>query len=394
MVLRFKSAGQRRLNVAGRIYLLNENSDLLAMEESLYDSEKLLQEMLAQHPDLLAGEQINSEEPRRWLLITREMSVPGEEDGNSRWSLDHLFLDQDAVPTLVEVKRSTDTRIRREVIGQMLDYAANAVAYWPVEEIRAKYESRCEKREEDPEEVLMSFLGENHNSDVFWQRVKTNLQAGRVRLVFIADSIPAELRRVVEFLNEQMDPAEVLAIEVKQFVGRGMKTLVPRVLGQTETARQKKSSGSGRRDKIAEADFMAQAVTDRPEAEVKIVRQLIEWARRQGLDDNFRQGERGSAFIPALNHSGRFFYPVSVQLKGTIVIQMRWLKDRPPFNKADKRQELFHRIEQIPGLRVSDAAMEGYPKFPISSLIDDSRLLSFTATLDWLVNEIRATNAD
>ena len=74
-------------------------------------------------------------------LVTREMAVPGEEDGAGRWSLDHLFLDQDAIPTLVEVKRSCDTRIRREVVGQMLDYAANAVAYWPVEEIRAKFEA-------------------------------------------------------------------------------------------------------------------------------------------------------------------------------------------------------------------------------------------------------------
>jgi hypothetical protein len=31
------------------------------------------------------------------------------------------------VPTLLEVKRSSDTRIRREVVGQMLDYAANGV---------------------------------------------------------------------------------------------------------------------------------------------------------------------------------------------------------------------------------------------------------------------------
>jgi len=29
---------------------------------------------------------------------------------------------------VVEVKRGTDTRIRREVVGQMLDYAANAVS--------------------------------------------------------------------------------------------------------------------------------------------------------------------------------------------------------------------------------------------------------------------------
>ncbi len=169
------------------------------------------------------------------LLVTREMFVPDEEDGAGRWSLDHLFLDQDAVPTLVEVKRSTDTRIRREVVGQMLDYAANAVVYWPVEQIRAKFQARCESEGEDPDELLAGFLRDNGTNDEFWLNVKTNLQARRIRLVFVADIIPAELRRVVEFLNEQMDPAEVLAIEVKQFIGEGMKTLVPRVLGQTES---------------------------------------------------------------------------------------------------------------------------------------------------------------
>ena len=79
--------------MAGRIYLLNGESKLIAMEESPYDSETLLQKLLADHPDLLAGDQINDEEPRRWLLVTREMSVPDERDGASRWSLDHLFVD-------------------------------------------------------------------------------------------------------------------------------------------------------------------------------------------------------------------------------------------------------------------------------------------------------------
>lgn len=37
--------------------------------------------------------------------------------------MDHLFVDQDAIPTLVEVKRSSDTRIRREVVGQLLEYS-------------------------------------------------------------------------------------------------------------------------------------------------------------------------------------------------------------------------------------------------------------------------------
>src|SRR6516162_8114099 len=183
--------------MARRIYLLNGESKLIAMEESPYDSETLLQKLLADHPDLLAGDQINDAEPRQWLLVTREMAVPGDQDGAGRWSLDHLFLDQEAIPTLVEVKRSSDTRIRREVVGQMLNYAANAVAYWPVEEIKARFESRCRDDGLDADAELATFLREGRDAASFWQQVKTNLQAGRVRLLFIADEIPAELRRVV-----------------------------------------------------------------------------------------------------------------------------------------------------------------------------------------------------
>ena len=63
---------------------------------------------------------------------------------------------------------------------------------------------------------------------------------GRLRLVFVGDEIPSELRRIVEFLNEQMATTQVLAIEIKQYVDTDGKhqTLVPRLLGQTEAARQ------------------------------------------------------------------------------------------------------------------------------------------------------------
>lgn len=60
--------------MTGRIYLLSEKSGLVAMEEAAYDSEKLLQEMLANHADLLAGEQINSDEPS-WTAPLRGPGV-------------------------------------------------------------------------------------------------------------------------------------------------------------------------------------------------------------------------------------------------------------------------------------------------------------------------------
>lgn len=60
------------------------------------------------------------------------MSLASEEDGAERWSVDHLFLDQDAVPSIVKANRSTGIRIRREEVHQMLDYTADAIVYWPV----------------------------------------------------------------------------------------------------------------------------------------------------------------------------------------------------------------------------------------------------------------------
>ncbi|MDP9474447.1 MAG: DUF4268 domain-containing protein [Actinomycetota bacterium] len=236
--------------MSGGIYLVQGDGGLVEMVEQDYASEALLQELLAKHPNLLAGDQIDGDEPRRWLLVSREMPLASEEDGAGRWSVDHLFLDQDAIPTIVEVKRSTDTRIRREVVGQMLDYAANAVVYWPLETLRARFE----ESHQDAGQYLAEFVDDlGADPEEFWRKVKTNLQAGKVRLVFVADEIPVELRRVVEFMNGQMDPAEVLAVEIKQYVGGNLKTLVPRVMGQTVEAQRKKSGGASKPSEKGEA---------------------------------------------------------------------------------------------------------------------------------------------
>jgi hypothetical protein len=79
------------------------------MREHAYDSEDLPRKPHAKYPDLLAGEQLAGS-PRRRLVVKWEAGVPDRETGGDRWSLDQLFIDQEAVPTLVEVKRSHDTQ--------------------------------------------------------------------------------------------------------------------------------------------------------------------------------------------------------------------------------------------------------------------------------------------
>ena len=252
------------------IFLISESTTLTELREQPYDSEGLLQELLANYPAILAGDQIERESPRRWLLVTREMGLASEESGGSRWSVDHLLIDQDAVPTIVEVKRSTDTRIRREVVGQMLEYAANAIVYWPVESLRARFEKTCAERQQNPDGQLLSFLEDERDADTFWSQVKTNLQAGKFRLVFVADEIPTELRRIIEFMNQQMDPAEVLGVEIKQYVAGGIRTLVPAVIGQTEEAQQRKGTGAGTNRQWDEETFFATCQNSRTPVEIRV----------------------------------------------------------------------------------------------------------------------------
>jgi hypothetical protein len=64
----------------GGMYLLRDHDHLVEMHVQAYDSEALLQELLATYPSLLAYDQIDPTSPRRWLLIAREALLPAEED--------------------------------------------------------------------------------------------------------------------------------------------------------------------------------------------------------------------------------------------------------------------------------------------------------------------------
>lgn len=228
------------------IFLLQDNGQIIDMREQAFESEEFMQKLIAQHPQLLMSEQSLGTISPRLLLISREMGLPSEENGGDRWAIDHLLIDQDAILTVVEVKRSNDTRIRREVVGQMLDYAANAVAFLPIEKIRTSFE----RTHPNPQDAVASMLGDDELTDYesFWEKVRTNLQAGKMRLMFVADEIPSELRQIVEFLNKNMPSIDVLAVEIKQYTdtNTGFKTLVPRVLGQTAEAQRMKTSYSRR----------------------------------------------------------------------------------------------------------------------------------------------------
>lgn len=232
--------------MAERIYVRDAEGELEPLEEDPFLTEDALQRLLAEHPELLDGEQMRPGEPRRWILVKPEQGIPDAAGAAARWSLDLLVIDQDATPTLVEVKLGANPEVRRTVVGQMLDYAAHAPQVWTADRLRRTFEEQP-----DAEERLADLFGdEERTADEFWDEVARNLDAKRLRLLFVADSIPDELRQVVEFLNEQMPNVEVLAVEIKQFRGKGestAQTFVPRVIGRLAASPGRSPSGPRRK---------------------------------------------------------------------------------------------------------------------------------------------------
>lgn len=241
---------------------------LLVLEATPFELERDLQQLVADHPELLAGAQMNPVAPRHFVLVGTEVAVPDEAEGSGRWALDVLFVDQDAIPTLVEVKRAVNSQLRREVIGQLLDYVANATRYWRAPDLAAAFAAT---HGDQAHRVLTEFVGDDIDEESFWDRVIANLSEGRARLLFLADRIPTELQAIVEFLNERIDATEVLAVELQQYrTPDGPQVLVPRVIGSTAAAKATKRVTMPYGDLLAEASETAQQVD----------RLLLDWAER------------------------------------------------------------------------------------------------------------------
>jgi len=372
--------------MAGKIFVLRDGEEFTELTPSQYSNEDFFQGLIEKHPEILAGDQINPDSPRKWLLVSREMGVPAEQDGGTQWYLGHLFIDQDAIPTFVEVKRSTDTRIRREVVAQMLDYAANAVQYWPMETIRDKYEQNISDTNS------LSAIGIiPENEDAFWQSVSVNLRAGRIRMMFVADAIPLPLQRIIEFLNAQMVDTEVLGLEIKQFLSaNGMTTLVPHLIGRTATAVQTKRAESRKWD---EQSVLEQAVQISGNESTAICEKLLRLFESLGCYIWWGEGKDRGGFVPVYVGKQRHqLCSIYNWYKRTLVeIYFQYMKE--PFTSTEYRMKLKNSLERIPGVHIPDERIEKRPNFEAGLLNDNKNFDLFANAITSYIEDIKAHEA-
>ena len=375
------------------IFIIGSDGKLASVQKNSYDREAELQQLINDHPELIPGMgDIGEGGSIRWLLVQREAGIPREDGGSDWWSIDHILVDQFATPTFVEVKRASDTRVRREVVAQMLDYVANATLYWQPGTLEGWFNSQ----DEDSDQRLLEFLDDAELSpENFWSRVDENLRAGRVRCVFVADSIPDSLIRLVEFLNEHLRLTEVYAVELPQYVSAdqlpGVRVIVPKLIGNTTRAIASKSEvPSAPKRQWDEESFFADLGERSDSACVTLCREILEWAQAQGVRVTDGNGKRDGSMVLVAGPPPNGYVFASLWSSGHLGIDLQYVRRSPAFREDDTRLEVLRKFNKIPGVSIDEARHSMRPSLPLALFVDDPARHELFAILSWVTERLRS----
>ena len=139
-----------------------------------------------------------------------------------RGELDLLLLDSEGDVTIVELKRD---RTSREIIGQLLDYAAqvSALGFHGLSEYGVDWDEAIE---------LLSNL-DNASEKVDTDHIKLSLQ--NPRLLIVAFEIDEATKRITEFLRER--GVSIYCVEFKYFNDDEYEYYYPEIIGSETTQR-------------------------------------------------------------------------------------------------------------------------------------------------------------
>jgi hypothetical protein len=189
-----------------------------------------------------------------------------------------------------------------------------------------------------------------------------------------------ELRRIIEFLNKQMDRTEVIGIEVKQYGGEGFKALTSRTVGRTsETIRRRNERGSP----WDEERFFGRIISDGGDDDESTARSLLDWSRKRGLRILWGRGRLFGSFYAIADFDGIAHHLFSVWTDSHVEIQFAILRTRPRFQSEESRLNLLNLINEMNSVQISPEGIEGYPKIQFAELKSEQELDKFFEAMIW-----------
>jgi hypothetical protein len=163
----------------------------------------------------------------RPVVVAREVST------STGGRIDVVAVDQDGVITLCECKLDRNPGSRREVLGQVIEYAAslNGIRF---EEFRRMLEVRLGT---DPVEAMRDHASDDFDAVRWGEAVSEALAEGRFRLIIAVDQLTDALKQTVIYLNERASFSLVVA-ELRRIKKDGVDVLASTLFGE-EAAQRK-----------------------------------------------------------------------------------------------------------------------------------------------------------
>lgn len=186
-----------------RLVLLKDDS-VGVLEEEPYLDEAALQRLLEERPELIALDEI-APSTVGLIPIGREVAMAGQ-------SLDLLFIEGSGRLIAVETKLRKNSQIRREVVGQTLEYLAS-LSGWTADKVEEQAKLYF-NRETTPERFKNTSLipalsdlasggstQERLDENEVRARIADRLRAQDLWAVIAVDRVVDPLRSIVTFLN-------------------------------------------------------------------------------------------------------------------------------------------------------------------------------------------------
>ncbi len=394
-------------NVSDQLFVIEENGKLRSepwrsmrdgvLGKSLEDG---LQGLIEQYPQVIPGAQIEpgSENPPKFVLLFREMPV-------GSWFLDLLLVDQFGKPALVEAKLIENPESSRSVVGQILEYAANAASEWGNGRLQQKATEYWAKKSRTLEQALREKFDdddENFELDKFWDSVDQNLAEGKIRLIIATDGLRPEVRRIIEYLNGETKNIEILGLELRCYgTSATSPILSPLIVGQTQATATTK--GVSRPSKNWETAWEEELKRLNSNA-IAPCQQILEWAKKTpGISIRWSGGPVQGGFKIVAQHDPTDIPVTFVEIGGPKgkpgegvrgYFQFGQLTKVFPFTNKSTAREAVEKLNKIGfniSLGVIDDNTHGLrPGFSLSLLQNEDSMNQFLETLEWIIGQIEA----
>jgi hypothetical protein len=189
-------------------------------------SEADLQRLLHEHPSCLPVAEVDSGFANPVPICT--------ELGTRAGPIDNLLVTPRGQPVLVECKLWRNAEARREVVGQILDYAKE-LSRWTASDLQREVNRRLGRQGNSVFELVRA-AGHDIDEIAFTDALSGNLRRGRYLLLIVGDGIREGVEAIAEYLQAHAGLHFSLGlIELPVFeLEPGRRLVAPRVLAKTE----------------------------------------------------------------------------------------------------------------------------------------------------------------